>query len=181
MTLFGKILLTLILVTGTVLLIKGGSKEDLQTSGEEAAQEETVAKEETVDENVFSGSLKDLITRGGNYKCEFTHSSDVADSSGTIFIAGEKIRGNFVSLAKPANAKVESYMITDGGFSYVWSSMMPMGMKIKIDMQNLPEVQNPTAGSFDYNQNLDYSCEPWTIDESVFTVPQDIKFTELPS
>ncbi len=182
MTIFGKIILGLILLTGGIFLIKGSmeKKDDVVLEEVENTenQESVESSENTQEENsIFSGTMKELISRGGNYKCEFTFNSDVADSSGVVYLSGNKLRGDFTSDEKVSGTQVKSYMVNDGEFSYVWSSIMPVGVKIK---NNLTEDSSSQATqSFDYNQKLDYKCESWNVDNSKFDLPADVKFNEL--
>lgn len=169
------------LATATFLVVKGGVKTS-----------DTVVVEEIKDENMatqpdltavsidgkFNGSINDLIERGGDYECDFTHSTDVSDSAGTVFISGKKMRGDFSSTTKiAANIKVESHMISDGEFLYNWSSAMPTGFKTVINkIENT--VTSESAGP-DYNQKLEYNCKIWNVDDSKFMIPSDVKFTTI--
>lgn len=179
MTIFGKVLIGLMLATAAVLLIKGdGTTDDVIVT--ESPAEETVETTPT-DDTVFNGSMKDLIARGGDYECTFSQTNDMSDSTGTVFISGAKLRGDFKTTVKAvSNMNVESHMISDGAFMYTWSSMMPTGMKIAIAEGSTAET-SPATQSFDYNQKLDYDCKPWTSDVAKFTLPTDITFTEIKS
>lgn len=179
MTIFGKILLGLILITAVVLIIKGGNKtddSDLVNSDDDTDSE--AMTDDTKADNLFNGSMKDLIARGGDYKCTFSHSTDVSDSSGTVYVSGQKMRGDFTSNEKVSGTTSESHMINDGEFSYVWSSAMPMGLKMKIT--NDTTAGADTTSGVDVNQKLDYSCEKWNGDASQFSLPASVNFTELP-
>lgn len=180
MTTFGKILIGLMLATAAILIIKGGSKSSETVVVEEVQDDSanTTSPDISVD-GKFNGSVNDLIARGGDYECSFTHSTDVSDSTGTVFISGKKMRGDFNSTTKlAANIKMESHMISDGEFMYNWSSAMPTGFKVAITKN---ESSTSTSGSqgLDYNQKLDYDCKAWMVDASKFVVPTEIKFTTL--
>lgn len=188
MTIFGKVLLALILITGAILLVKNGIKgtDDVSTdtesaTGGEVTTTEGSAADASAEESAsaeFNGSMKELVARGGDYMCTFTQTTDVADSSGTVYISGERLRGDFKSHEKVSDTDVESHMIRDGGFAYVWSSAMPTGFKMVVD-DSASTDSNSTG--FDYNQQLDYSCNSWTVDESQFSLPAGVEFTTLPT
>lgn len=181
MTIFGKILLGLILVTGAILIIKGSPKEEPGEMVSTEPTEETVAVEESADvQGSFRGSMTDLLARGGDYKCVFTHSTDVADSSGTVYISGKKMRGDFKSNTKPTTTSVESHMIMDGEFYYMWSSAMPSGLKMKISEETTASADSNASTGMDVNQELDYSCEVFAVTETQFSLPAGVTFTELP-
>ena len=180
MTTFGKILIGLMLATAAVLIIKGGTKSSEPVMVEEVQDDGTTpTPSDTATDGKFNGSVNELIARGGDYECTFSHSTDAAYSTGTVFVSGKKMRGDFNSTTKlAANIKMESHMISDGEFLYNWSSAMPTGFKMAI-----AESSNATstAGSqaLDYNQKLDYDCKAWTADASKFVIPAEIKFTTL--
>ncbi len=183
MTIFGKILLGLILVTGAVLIIKGGPKDDGLTE-ERVAENEAVTTEEQapIVESQFKGSTAELIARGGDYKCTFDQVVENSRSTGTVYISNGKMRGDFKSDVSAAgtNMSVESHMISDGEYMYTWSSMMPTGMKLKIDQTITTSSETfGQQGSFDANMQLSYDCDPWSPDSSQFTLPSAITFTEI--
>jgi len=185
MTTFAKILLGLIIVTGAVLLVKGPSDkkmadndESMEEITEESSDTETVVEDDKqMEEGSFSGSMKDLMSRGGEYKCTFASNTEVGTSTGTVYISGDKIRGDFESSVEVVSQTFKSSMINDGEFSYVWSSSMPGGFKTKNVEGDISGEESVDTG-FDYNEQLDYKCVPWSVDNSVFALP-DIEFTEL--
>lgn len=119
-------------------------------------------------------SMKDLVARGGSWKCTFSMTGDTADSSGTVYIAGGKMRGDFTSVVKQANMTVESHMVSDGTYAYTWTNAIPQGFKVAID-----QTTTTSSDGFDYNSELDYNCAAWPTDENMFVVPADITFTTV--
>ncbi len=193
MTIFGKILIAAMLITAGVLIVRGyvkpsteiamnsNSTEDQSsmTSSTLASdlQASTTLSEENTD---FNGSMQDLITRGGNYKCTFDEQNDVSHSTGTVFISDKNIRGDFDTSVKvlSSDTTISSHMISDGEFIYTWSALMPSGVKLAVD-NNVSSTASTTAQSFDYNQKLDYNCVAWTVDQSKFTLPTEVEFKEI--
>jgi hypothetical protein len=125
----------------------------------------------------FSGSMEELVARGGNYRCTFSHQSDTDDSSGTIYISGSSIRGDFVSLIQRIN--VESHMIQSGGYIYTWSSTMPTGFKLKVATTTEAGGTAIPGQYSDVDQTYSYDCESWSPDNSKFSIPSTITFKEL--
>lgn len=125
-----------------------------------------------------SGSIASLVARGGSWKCSVTHTSDKDSTSGTVYVSGSKVRGDFESTVASAGA-VQSHMISDGVDVYVWSNQMPSGMKMKAVASSDGGTQTTGGQSDYYNQNYDYNCEPWTVDQSQFTLPSDITFNDM--
>ena len=183
MTLFGKVLLGLILATAGFLIIKGAGG-----TGDEALlvpQEESITSESSepvTQSGVFTGSTKDLMARGGNYKCTFAQEVENSKSTGTVYISGQKLRGDFKSdvTAAGASMSVESYMISDGTSMWTWSSMLPTGFKMEVVKDTTADGTTPMSQQmFDANMNLSYDCAPWTVDESKFVLPSTVTFTTI--
>jgi len=123
-----------------------------------------------------TGSMQDLMARGGSWKCDFTHSTDAGDSTGTVYTSGGMVRGNFTTQV-PQMGAVESHMIARDGFVYTWSNMMPQGVKIPMASAESPaQAQGQTNY---YAQELDYNCVSWNADNALFEVPTSVTFMEL--
>ncbi len=166
----------LIVVMGIVYGVTRGAKQDTQTVQSETAN---TTKEEAV-LGTFSGSMKDLVAKNQSVKCTFNHSTDIDSSSGTVYVSGGKIRGDFDINAKQATGTFEAHMITDGEYSYVWSSLIAQGFKMPIAKASAQTASQPTSG-VDYNQKLDYVCVPWTVDSSLFVSPANVSFITAPT
>ena len=147
---------------------------------------ESGVKTTTKEEGLISGSILDLMKLGKSVKC--TYSIDITGNKmdGVSYVSGEKVRGDF-NTTGPEDSKTESHMISDGGWVYVWNSVMPQGFKMKIsDVEESvkPESsqdQAPTGNaSLDTLQKkFDYKCDNWAPDNSVFDVPTDVTFTDF--
>lgn len=127
----------------------------------------------------FSGTLKDLATRGGNVRCTFSHESDVANSSGVVYVSGNNIRGDFLSETRVGGSfSVESHMITKDGYTYAWTSLSPQGFRAKTTSEGNASSPDMSASFADHNQAYDYDCVSATIDQTLFDLP-DIVFTDV--
>ncbi|MBP9669398.1 MAG: hypothetical protein KBE09_03855 [Candidatus Pacebacteria bacterium] len=128
----------------------------------------------------FTGSFEDLATRGGNWMCTFTSKTDMGDATGTVYVSGTRVRGNF-AITAPVIGKVDSYMIADDEYTYSWSSVMPQGFKARrVDTAQQPDGTTPTADTgVDPRMSMNYNCEPHQADESLFTVPTNVTFQTL--
>lgn len=183
MTLFGKVLIGVILATAGFLIVRSAVKTD-DVALEETDQSPVATAPETdstEEVSVFNGSVKDLMARGGNHKCTFTQEVENSKSTGTVYISGMKMRGDFNSSvsAGGANMDIASHMISDGEFMYTWSSMMPTGFKMKIADTSATATVTPTQQSFDSNQKLEYTCVAWAVDETQFALPTTVTFKEM--
>lgn len=157
----------LVLLGGALVVFMGDGNLNTGTSGDGARMSEG---------NEFSGSLAQLQQRGGNYRCTFSHDTEVVRSTGVVYVADEKVRGDFES--ETQGISVDSHMITRDGFIYTWSPIAPTGFKtVQVDTQANGTTE--TSGEYsDFQQSYDYSCESWSVDESKFQIP-DISFVEI--
>lgn len=141
------------------------------TTGE-SQTEETAGRTD----GMFSGSLADLIGRGGDWQCTFDVASGVANSSGTVYVSGEKLRGDFSSMVPQLNQTIDSHMIQNDGYVYVWTSLTPQGFKAKTTI-GTPDGTTAFQGQgVDINQQYDYNCTRWAADASVFELPRGVTF-----
>ncbi len=134
----------------------------------------------------ITGKIEDLFAQNKPLSCSFSQSNDNSKSNGTIYVADNKIRGNFTTTIE-GQPPIESFIIQDSQYFYSWTLTPPQGTKIKIDklteQTDQTETGQPNEASTDFNnleqQNITYDCQPWTIDQSVFSPPEDINFTDL--
>ena len=169
-----KLIILIILVAVVVggYFVFGGNKEvkneELGDISEEQSSEKKMA---------FSQFLK----QGGAYKCEVKQSMSDFENSGTMYVNGQTLRGEFSTVAE--GVKMDSSFISRDGYTYTWSSMTPgMGFKIKAEAETSNEgadVNETYAWSAE--QIGDYNCKNWVVDASKFEIPKDITFQEIPS
>ena len=126
-----------------------------------------------------SGSLAALVARGATVQCSVDQTNGGETTKGTVFVSGKKVRGDFQSTI-PKVGPVESHMISDGEYVYVWSTMMPRGIKMKASAatpQDIPGKTAPTQNP--YSQNYDYNCTAWGADASKFDLPAGVTFNDM--
>lgn len=128
----------------------------------------------------FSGTFATLLGLGQNLRCEFQYNDGTNVSSGTTYIAqgGERIRGDF-SIADSATGPMEAHLIRDSGYNYVWGTMIGQGIKMKIAQGDEDELFASDSGNMPVDENTEYTCTPWSVDQSMFTVPSDVEFIDL--
>jgi len=127
-----------------------------------------------------TSSIADLMKKKGNYTCTFSIGGGGAATKGTFYLSNGRMRGDFTSTIARLSMTIQSHMINDGGYAYVWSSMLPEGMKIKVSAEGQSNA-NPSVKSsvpVDYNQKIDYNCNPWSADASKFALPAGVTFVE---
>ncbi|KKS96475.1 MAG: hypothetical protein UV73_C0010G0060 [Candidatus Gottesmanbacteria bacterium GW2011_GWA2_43_14] len=139
----------------------GGSQSEIQT-GQSVTETGSTQK-----------SLKELFLSGVSQECSF---SDENGSEGSVRVAQGKSRGDFSAVA--GGKKMQSHMIVDGQTSYMWLDGQTTGFKMSID--STAQADNgQTQGNVDVNKKVDFRCQPWRTDNSVFNLPAGINFTDL--
>jgi len=127
-----------------------------------------------------SRSLRDLLTAGVAQKCTFTAGEDDSNT-GIMYISNGKIRGEYSTKIEGETQNLS--MIVDGNTTYLWGGETEAGYKMTIDPSTtIKPEEKPSGLSFvDPDQNLNYNCTPWIVDASQFTLPSNIKFSDLSS
>jgi hypothetical protein len=155
---------------GYSLLNKHKLDSDIQIPNQEVAQDQDAVADKPEGKKM---AFSEFAKQGGSYKCDVKQVANDFDSSGTVYIDKGQMKGEFSTVAEGINVK--SYIIMKEGFIYTWSSSAPkFGAKMAIKDQG----QNDNSGVYTWNpeQIGDYSCEPWTVDESQFTIPSSTTF-----
>lgn len=125
----------------------------------------------------FTGSLVELVARGGSWKCSVDSTTAQAVSSGVTYVSGGKVRADFTTNV-PSYGSVETHLVADGTDVYTWSSMMPQGIKTKMTAQG--SGAGPTSGQgVSADTKYSYDCQPWTGDAALFVVPANVTFRAM--
>ena len=127
-----------------------------------------------VTKQTIQGTIKSLLSAGKSQKCTYSNKLQATSVNGTVYVANGKIRGDFTSVSE--QTKINGHMIVDSGYSYVWTEMSKQGIKMAIDQQRSTSdsTNNQTP---DINQTFTYTCQGWTEDDAIFTLPSDISFS----
>jgi hypothetical protein len=127
-------------------------------------------------------SLKALISRGENLVCDFTDTSDeVAQSEGTLFIAGEnfKVRSKYLS---PETGELDSSLIFKDEVVYAWGTSPTgetFGFTFPTTQRDVVENDNTSQmseGSVSLAEEIVFECRTWEVNEAEFVPPADIEF-----
>lgn len=145
-------------------------------------------KVDTSTENFAQKStLKSLLGLGKNLVCTYSFVDEESkfQTKGSTYISGKNYAQE-VETTDPTDAKkvVRSNIVSDGEFVYTWSpDKKDSGMKIKIvNPEEKPDstVKTDVASNEEsLNKEYDVNCSPWSVDQSKFAIPSDIKFTDL--
>ena len=163
--------LIIVLLLGGAYFLLGKSKTTPDPLTANQANNEAVSEKT---------SFRDLLAGNRNVTCTTTYPTDENTSTnGTIFVSGKRMRGDFNVTVNGKNTL--SYMIQDGTYVYVWTSDSTQGTKMKADAVEKATGENTQNANqnFDVNKEVDVKCSNWSVDESKFTPPANVTFTDL--
>lgn len=181
----GVVVIVVLLLVGWMMMStknKSMSETAVAPNGEAAPSTQTVTTTTTTTSNteVDKASIKDLIARGGSFKCTFASNVTGAKSSGTYYIIGKSIRADMIS--NTGGKSVDVHIIIKDGYMYNWSNASPMAIKLPIAANEDPAASFSGATNYTQGNNaLNYHCEASSVDPSLYVPPANIKFTEMPS
>jgi hypothetical protein len=183
----------LLYVIIAVVVVGGGAYVLMSRDGNQQAETHNINTQQQTENTVssakgvenFTGSFDDLFSLGKDTVCTFHQATGSSTTDGTMYIAAgeQKVRGDF-TYASAQHGTLHGGMISDGTTVYTWSET-PQGMfgaKMSIKQMEGGDVQGgETSGSqqYDPTKQVDYNCSPWSIDESKFTLPSNVQFTDM--
>jgi hypothetical protein len=134
-------------------------------------------------ESTMPRSLRALLALGQSQKCTFTDNVRGMTSNGTIYLSGERMRGDFTSTS--AEGTVASHMISDGTKMWMWQDNENMGFMMEVPEEDA--VSGDTSVTTDQfetpidldDTSVDYQCEGWRADLSLFTPPSTVMFHSM--
>lgn len=123
-------------------------------------------------------SLKDLFLKGVSQTCSFSLDDETYKSSGTVYVANGKMRGDF--MYQVDETKQESHMLVMNETSYIWQDGQDKGYQVAFD-ETEPDVETSEASkqSVDVNEKVDYNCKPGIIGAVNFELPSGVEFMSV--
>lgn len=141
------------------------------------------SSEEATDTFAGTAALATLLERGGSFICTFRSEENGVVSEGDFYSDSERFRVS--AMTNVDGEMVASDMINNGATTYIWSDT-PDGrvgfMMANETMDGMAGGDAPYPGEssqFDVNETVDYECEGWLVNESFFTPPSDVEFTDM--
>lgn len=124
-------------------------------------------------------SLRSLLGFSTSQMCKF--SDDETGSSGNIYVSSGKMRGDFATVVN--GQATSSHMYSDGQTMYIWVEGADIGYKNSLSAMEsitpIPETGPASQATFDIDQQIDYQCQDWSVDESMFQLPSGVEFRDL--
>jgi hypothetical protein len=128
-------------------------------------------------------NIQELIKEGKPIKCSYNVTTDQGSSSGIFYVSGEDMRTESKVVA--GDTTTESYVIKKGEIIYMWDPKTLSGYQmaateemIDNDIESYESAEIPDIMK-DINTNMDYDCDTWIIDNSMFDLPENVTFMDL--
>lgn len=152
-------------------LIFGKSKTTTQNT-------QTTPQTANTGNSTIQNSITDLFTGGATKQCTFDVKGSTGGSTkGTVYVSGNKAYGD---IAMTSNGKASTmYLIRNDTTFYIWGDSLPSGVKMTMDVNEMAKkMQGGQYSSFNPSEKADVNCTNWSVDESKFTPPSNIKFMD---
>jgi hypothetical protein len=158
-------------------------EENENITGDEAMSEEkdSMESDEVLGEDgSFEGSIFELAKSGKGYRCEVRQELQGMSSDGVVYVAGDKIRGDYTSEV-PVVGVITTSMIADGEKVYTWNSMSANGYVSSQNSEVEGDTEAPMSDTeeLSFNHTYSYNCASWSSDDSMFALPEEITFSEV--
>lgn len=164
-----------------ILILVGGIGAFLYSKNKNANSNPPTAIETTQapTSSNLEGSVKDILSSGKTSKCTFNAGDEKGETAGTVYVSGDKARGDFVVSVDGKNTN--THMIKDGNTFYLWGDTLKTGIKMTMNLDEMASKMNSNSSysGFNPDQNVKYECGDWTKDDTVFAPPATIKFTSM--
>lgn len=158
---------------------------DINTPESPESNPAGIQEENTGGESI-TGNLRQLLGMDRSMQCTFSSSDENGSVNGTVYVNGDNFRLISTSNDSKTGTNVESHMLSDAEWMYMWSNNTPQGVKmnrqtvedVAENVQEGMESEAPSEALESFNQEVDYNCSPWDVDPSMFEVP-DMTFTDM--
>lgn len=87
----------------------------------------------------------------------------------------ERIRGDF-NITESAIGQVEMHLIRDGGRHYLWGSALEQGIMTAVPNEEVLFEQDENSP---VDENTEYECVTWRVDDSKFSLPVGVEFQDM--
>lgn len=173
---------TLILLSVGLLLsgcVLGGNKESADKGGGSTSREQ---------EQTVKGSLSDLLGKAKGQQCTWSYNDEGMESSGVVYIGNKKMYGEMETQIQvgPEMETMGMKMINDGEAYYQWSEDTKQGTKMTIEEMEKSQEEGASDASAEtqaqiesMQQEYEYDCSNWKVDNSKFEVPSDVQFVDF--
>ena len=178
-TLYWVIGIVVIIIIVVVISMSSNNKGSVGASSSSTPSTTSVSPNQTA-AGALRQSMHDLIASGATQACTFSIPANATSSSmsGTVYMASSNMRGDFV-ITSAANKVTNAHMIIASGTVYLWSDALGKGVKLPWSIAASSTALLNRAGGINFDQPATYLCNSWTPDQTEFTQPSTIQFTDI--
>ena len=164
------VLIILLGLGGYFMLGKSGTKSVNTTANKPQASNSG--------SNPIQSSITDLFTSGQTKQCTFdVASANGGGTKGTIYVSGNKAYGTF-DMTSSGKTTTTNLIRNDSTF-YIWGGALPSGIKMTMDVNQMAtKMQGSQYSTFNPSEKVNYNCINWSVDETKFTPPSNVKFID---
>jgi len=167
-----------VIVVVLILLLGAGGYLMLNKNTSRLPKTTATTTPKKTENQTTTKSLIDLVRMGQNLRCSFKTEVTNGSTEGTVYVSGQNIRADFNITT--SGKTMQTSMIKSGDTSYIWGDSLPSGIKMTLSLDQISQNEQ-TSRYFNANQKTNYTCAPWNVDSSLFTVPTNVKFTDMTS
>ena len=181
-----KFILALSILLAASLTLAGCSKND-DNQGESSSNDN-----QEQNENGFVGTLEELINKGESYQCSASYDVDGVSISTAYYIDAKNEKSRTDTTSTMNGNPVITHTIINTDASYTWQEGASQGTKITFDEVDESEAEDLAEGNEDDYDNepllaadnyleddLNFECDKWRVDESMFELPSGVEFRDL--
>ena len=113
-----------------------------------------------------------------------TYEDTEAGDKGTYYVAKGRMRGD-ATTTEDGQTRL-SHMIYKDGTMYIWMDGEKTGYKMTTNFEEKTDVetketdtQTPASAAFDTDKEIDYRCNAWRADNSIFELPEGVNFMDF--
>ena len=176
----------LVVGAGIYVFLNGPSQRENITDAVIEDGQVNEMQDESEDRDVATydqvGTIDDILAQGTSVSCEF-YSENVIDGivntySGVIYYDQDRMRVDAVSaldseLTSLEDVKVD--LIVSGDVAYSWTEFG--ATQIDLTSAESDTVADDHVALLE--DTINYDCEPWSVDESVFVLPEGVEFLDV--
>jgi hypothetical protein len=167
----------------TLLILAGGVgayfliNKDKYT--ESVSQAETGSNSDNKGVKTEQASIEELLTRNASLKCNYKVNDAGSENVGFVYFSGGKdMHGEFTNTEKGTGKSATVFVIISADTQYIWTKDSDVGYKADVSDSG-KDKQQQMSQQFDPDKKYEFSCVNWQKDESKFTPPSSVTFTDI--
>lgn len=169
------ILAAVVVVVAIAVGVVVANKDDSTNSNQAQAPETNQAQEQTQ----TARTISQLLSSSKSQLCKLNTTNEGVAVSGDMYFADGKLRADYTSTKDGKTTNGSMIILSDK--QYVWDSTGKKGVMFSFSRDQVESqssnIQNQTG--FDVSKQYDFTCEAWDVDQSKFTPPTDVQFTDF--